>query len=172
MLNENKLESASTILPKSSKISLIEDISFNSNETVELDSKEVPLMDLMMAAQAEAKKEKDMKNKEKSEIEAKSFGLTFKTGFLNNQMKPQKSKTIKEKIPLLSNSNVISSNVASNSTSSDHSSATSKQSIPTITKGSEINSKNKSSSMVLNDVQDALNKDVSPMIQQLQQGSG
>jgi hypothetical protein len=106
------------------------------------------MLELMMAAQAEAKKEKVVEAKAEEVKTTKSFGGGFKKGFLGGGA----SKPSKE------------SKVSSSSSATINSA--SKESIPTIKK----NPTAAAPSSITKDVQDAMANDTNPMLQKLQQG--
>jgi hypothetical protein len=108
------------------------------------------MLEMMMAAQAEAKKEKEKVVEVEKEKTTKSFGSGFKKGFFGGDSKPKAAADTKSAIPSSSSASVNKS-----------STATAREEMPTISK--------KSTDLVIDEVQSAM-KDENPMLKQLKQG--
>ena len=107
------------------------------------------LMELMMQAQAEAKKEKDANVVKEEKKETKTFGSGFKKGFFGGNSSDNKSTT----------STATTKATATSTTKTDN------EIIPTIVKKKE-----EKKSLVFNEVQKAMNDDDNPTLKQLRQG--
>ncbi len=139
-----------------SKSSLIQEIGASNDKAPE--TEEPTMMELMMAAQAEAKKASDMAKAEETKKQSKTFASGFKKGFLGGGSDTSKSKSA------TTSSKQIKVNSSSKSSSSNNTSAsTSANEIPTIKSGTD-------KSLVLDDVQEAM-KDDNPLIKNIKEGS-
>jgi hypothetical protein len=123
---------------------------------------------LMMAAQAEAKKEKDKVVEVEKQKTTKSFGSGFKKGFFGGSSSSSSSsggsKDGTKKVTSSTTKATATAAPVATSTAAKPASTTSKVAvdIPTITK--------KANDLVLDEVQDAMKEDENPMLKQLKQG--
>ena len=112
------------------------------------------MLELMMAAQAEAKKEKDVAIEVEKKKTTKTFGSGFKKGFFGGESKAKVAKPQQSGAGLSSTSSTPQNNQAP---------------IVTITKKAEAPAV-KSATLVLDEVQEAMKADENPMLQQLKGG--
>ncbi len=138
-----------------SKGSLIQEIGVNSDKSPEIE--EPTMMELMMAAQAEAKKAAELVKVEETKKQTKTFASGFKKGFLGggkNEAPPKAN---------LTNKSIATKENSTSTAKSTTSSAVPSNDIPTIKPG-------KDSSLVLDDVQEAMN-DGNPLMKDIKDGS-
>lgn len=113
------------------------------------------LLEQMMAAQLEAKKEKDVNDNISTTKEVKSFGGGFKKGFFGGSPKTPSTTTNNSIKPILKTQSITKEPIKIN------------QSIPTITKNK---SKVKPKEHVFEEVQEALREDENPLMAKLKGG--
>lgn len=134
----------------------IEKENVSSSSAVTTVTEEISLMDMMLAAHQEAKQASDQIKTQERVKEAKKFGGGFKKGFLGGGGSSEKKGTKKSSPQASTPSNSSSSSSSSNQQQPSD--------IPTIT------SQQSQSSLVINDVQEAMKEESNPLLQQIKQG--
>lgn len=151
LLQSNTKSSLDTL----KKSNLIQEVGKSCD--IDSNDEEPTIFEQMMAAQAKAKKEMEIQTQTELQQSTKAFANGFKKGFFNQSTsKPSKSKNINEQ----SNNTKSEKSIDKNDIKSNN--------IPTV-KPIVDQSKGKSS-LVLNEVQQAMKDDDNPMLQQLRQG--
>ena len=134
----------------------------NSDRPVAVSEEGPSMLELMMAAQSEAKKADDVVKQKVREKQSKKFGGGFKKGFFGNDTKPTKKSS--EALSSQPHTNKVASSSATAS-SAPPSSGTSAGDIPTV-----VPHQDKKNSLVMDEVQEAMRGDANPLLEKVKQG--
>jgi hypothetical protein len=124
------------------------------------DEEEPTLFELMMKTQAEAQREKDMIQEQNNE-DKDTIGKGFKKGFLSNGFKNKTTTTT----TTTTTTKTITQNKSKQNETLKNSDSSEESPIITISANT-----NKSSNLIINEVQKALAEEENPLLKQLKQG--
>lgn len=157
------LQSGDSKKPASSGAPLIQDLSLSQQEDRKVEKTDDPddgptMLELMMQAQSEAKKQKDVVVAKEAEKNSKTFGGGFKKGFLGGSSTKPK--------PSAGASKTVSAKTKDACSTTDSSTDT----IPVVRPKERSQTTGGVTSSIQREVDEAMKKDADPMMQKIQGG--